>query len=1560
MQQKVCKVFRAAVSCAFLLGAFLILFAIVKTPVAHATVGINQQINFQGRLYNAAGAVVPDGNYNIQFKIYQDGDGLTAGNTTGTPVGSLKWTESYLNTSTQGVSVVNGFMSVQLGSITPFGTSIDWNQNTLWLSMNIGSTNATCTPFTSCTPDGEMVPMKRLSATPYALNAGQLGGLSAAGFIQNTTTLQTANVAVQSSGTTSIAALIQGAASQTADIFQVKANGTTAPLLAVSASGSLSVQPKIDSTGAFSVKSSLGNNVFTVDTTNNRIGIGLGGSTQPAITGNGVQIQGALRLSGLGTTSSDTDTFLTPVGSSVATKINVPLFDPGTFGQIIAFGLPSTANTTSRVLSLFDARTTAHQPTLAVFSPDENNVFGFSWDGSNTLGYVKNSANDIALQGGGINTLLARNVGGVANVGIGNAASSGYALDVTGDVNSSSQYRIGGAVSLTSSALTFASATTATVRSASGQVLALQGGSAVTTNTNGGDVTLKGGAGVGTGSQGLVNLSASAFTTSTNTSCATSCTITQSNVDNFGAVIVNATTSGITITLPAPTNITTSGRILYITTASGGSDFTLVTNSGVNTVSVAMRQNTTATMIWNGTAWTPGGASNATTLQATYANGTNPSTTPEIKLDSTRGTIDIQDADTTIGADIFNIHASNPAGLGTVLFGVGNDGRVTIQGTSNAYSAFRVLNSNGDYLLNINSSNNYILNNSIKTPGNAIANPNFETGGSITSGEEGWFGPSQATIVNDSVNANSGNYGLQVTANATNIDVFAGSYQEVKPGDGISFQGYVKNSAGANGTGGVQITWYDKDKNILSTATNYASLPGTVYALKVINTVVPASANYMRVSATVRSTASIGTYYFDDFYMTKSNQSAAYTFRNSQDSTTGFQIQSAGANQTLFTADTSNNVLKVGDSTGTDTATTLFVLDGTTANPTTSLATKNGGLFYRSDTNSIKAVIGGAVVDICTTAVTCTGYSASASSTIQLQGSSPGTAQLGNFNITGTGILSQLQSQDQTLSSTNSSALVIRSGNANGTTSNSGNLTLDVGTATGSLGAISIGHAGVVTTMPGTLTIQGANTLSLGAASSAIGSVQFYTSAGANTVTLKAPGANPTVSWNLTLPQNPGSAGDCLKDSSGSGALTFSSCTAGSTVNLQNVYDNSTSPATVTLADNKNLVFNAQDTATDPNFIVNLQCTVGCGTNGRFAIQNAGTDVLTVSPNGGGITMAQGVQVGSATTDGTQVNLQLDSSNLSTDVGTCTTTTFQGAMYYNTSMGSIRACINGSWSDLSNPDTLGLLSFGIVPSSGAGSGAYDLASVVTPGASGPCKVSWASTTSVSIQACVAYSGGRRINVSATTLTTNSATGTNTSLTTTNKWGHVCLTGTAGQASFTSTAGLATAIAGQPTFSLIAPILCLADVFGSGTTNGVIASLYDTRTFTSTLKEAVPAATAVELGMLVDAAGTNGAMIPATTGSQKLYGLVVATNGSTSTTTPNTIVVTTGSGWVKSIAGTAGQFVKTSTTAGYGDTITAIPNNSFYYSAGNTRTNYSTACTSAATCSSSLYVNFIVR
>lgn len=1365
---KVLNVCRRLTIYVLLLSALVSCGIFISTP-AHATTGINKQINFQGRLYTASGATVPDGYYNIQFKIYQDGDGLSVGNTTGSPAGSLKWTESWLNYNGKGVMVKNGFMSVQLGSVNPFGSSVDWNQDTLWLSLNIGDTSVVCSTFASCSPDSEMVPMKRLSATPYAINSGLLGGLTSAQFIQLAQGVQT------------------DATTNTNSIF-INKTGTGGSIINLQAGGT---------------------DVFTVT---NAGDITLGATANHTIS--------------VGTASS------------------------GIIGKNLTVAAGSTTNS-----------------------------------GTGAAGGT------LTLQGG-------------------NAGGSG--------------------------------------------------------NNNGGDVLIEGGTATGAGTKGIVNIGASSYTTVTNTTCSADCTITQGNVDNYGTVLVNASVANIIMTLPAPTN-TTAGRVLNVTSPSGSQDFVLTMNSGGNVINVAMRQNTTASMSWNGTAWTAGGASNATTLQAAYNNGSNPSTVPEIKLDSTRSTIDIQDADVSIGADLLNVRGSNSTGLGTVLFGVSDTGRVTIQGTSDQHSAFRVLSSGGNYLFNINSSNNYVFTNSISSAGNEVNNQGFESGGSASSGEEGWFGPAQASIVNDAVNANRGNYELQVIPNGTNLDVFAGNYYEVEPGDNMYFSGYVKNAAGTNGTAGVQITWFDKDKNLVSYSTDYASLPGTSYVLRKVNATVPAGAFYARMSATVRSTSSTGTYYFDDFYLTQSSQSAPYSYRNASDSTAAFRIQSANSAQTLFTADTTNNVLKVGDSTGTDTATTLFVLDNTTADPTARLSTTNGGLFYRSDTNSLKAIVGGAVVDVCTTAVTCTGYSASAGSSVQLQGSSPGTAQNGSFNITGggagtgIGIMYQVQTQDMSSASTSSHALVIRTGNATGTTSNSGSLTLDVGTATGSTGTITIGHSGVATTIVGNLAIQGSNPLSLGTSGSASGSILFNTAAGSHTVSILAPASDPTASYSLTLPQVLGTAGDCMKDF-GSGVLGFGNCTAGATTNLQNVYDNS-SPAETILANAKNYVITAQQTTTSPSIVFNLQCTTGCtATNGSFMVQNGGNAVFTVLANNGGIVMNKYTQIGSSTTDSTQINLQLDSYNGGTDSGACSTTVNQGAMYYNTTMGSIRACINGTWGDVSNPDTLGLLTFGIVPSTGANP--YDLPSLIVPGASGPCKVSYNNTNSVSVSACIAYSNGRRNNVAATTLQINSATAGNTSLTTTNRWGHVCLDPTSGQAAFTSTAGVAAATSGMPTFNAAAPILCLADVQSSSATNGVIGMIYDTRTFTSTLKEAVNMNTAAELGMLVDS-GSTGGLVPAAacssgTCSGKLYGVIIATDGATSAGAPNAIVGTVGPSYVKAQSGTAGQFIKTGTVAGYATTVTAIPNNAFYFSPGNTRTTYAATCTSAATCVGSLYVNFIVR
>lgn len=218
----------------------MVLFAILLAIVAFSTTlffaratyaapGTTKTVSFQGRLRAASGAVVPDGFYNIQFKLYEGGTGTQANN----PGGTLKWTETYVNAGTQsGVDVRNGFFTVNLGTNNPFGTSVDWNQDVLWLSMNVAGSSASCSSFgaAGCTADGEMLPMKQISASPYAINSGMLSGKTADNFVQLAQGVQTdastntSSVFINKTGTGNLIQLQSNAA----DIFTIKNTGSIA------------------------------------------------------------------------------------------------------------------------------------------------------------------------------------------------------------------------------------------------------------------------------------------------------------------------------------------------------------------------------------------------------------------------------------------------------------------------------------------------------------------------------------------------------------------------------------------------------------------------------------------------------------------------------------------------------------------------------------------------------------------------------------------------------------------------------------------------------------------------------------------------------------------------------------------------------------------------------------------------------------------------------------------------------------------------------------------------------------------------------------------------------------------------------------------------------------------------------------------------------------------------------------------------------------------------------------------------------------------------------------
>jgi hypothetical protein len=151
-----------------------------------------------------------------------------------------------------------------------------------------------------------------------------------------------------------------------------------------------------------------------------------------------LQSTGPLQLSGTGTIN-----FTTPVGNSVPTKIDVPLFNPGAFSQILAMGLDNTAAASARVICAFDQRAAGHQPSIALQAPDENNIGGFSWDGSNTNFYVISTAGVVGVQGrfiqesgGVVLATLDTSANAYFGNGITNAAPASYVLNATGGLGS--------------------------------------------------------------------------------------------------------------------------------------------------------------------------------------------------------------------------------------------------------------------------------------------------------------------------------------------------------------------------------------------------------------------------------------------------------------------------------------------------------------------------------------------------------------------------------------------------------------------------------------------------------------------------------------------------------------------------------------------------------------------------------------------------------------------------------------------------------------------------------------------------------------------------------------------------------------------------------------------------------------------------------------------------------------------------------------------------------------------------------------------------------------------
>lgn len=191
---------------------FLIFNSLFLIPDVLAASGINKQISYQGVLKTGAGIKVSDGDYDIVFKIYN-----------ASTSGSTLWTGTHTTANGNPVTITDGVFSVLLGSGSGNIMTLDFNDDTYYLGVKVGS-------------DSEMTPRKRIGASGYAFNTDTLDGIDSLSFLRSdepgtvASSSASAILTITQSGTGDILNLFDGAT----EVFTVLDGGnvgigTTSP-----------------------------------------------------------------------------------------------------------------------------------------------------------------------------------------------------------------------------------------------------------------------------------------------------------------------------------------------------------------------------------------------------------------------------------------------------------------------------------------------------------------------------------------------------------------------------------------------------------------------------------------------------------------------------------------------------------------------------------------------------------------------------------------------------------------------------------------------------------------------------------------------------------------------------------------------------------------------------------------------------------------------------------------------------------------------------------------------------------------------------------------------------------------------------------------------------------------------------------------------------------------------------------------------------------------------------------------------------------------------------------
>ena len=523
--------------CLALLAVTSGMLASMTQPALAAT---NTNLNFQARLQTASGGIVADGLYNVEFKLYSASSG-----------GSALWTETYLNSNTQGVRVKNGYLTTNLGSVTAFPGTINWDQE-LWITMTVRGTGSCA--FGACTPtDAEMNPRLKLTGVPYAFKAGQLAKFNSVTGFTSTLELaaptggnQTFQVADQGAAgtytllTTAAAAgsYIQNTNSPQTANYNITGNGTVGGNMAVTGTYNTNTFTSsaltFGAASAASVQSASGQSLTLDSGTTAALNIGTNANAKTVTIGNASGATSLVLNTGTGGVS---------IGANgVANTLQLGN-TTGAVAQTINVGNNATASsvTTLNLGSIIGASATNIRG-----GSGNINVLGTTYinnSGSSTT-YIGNgtATGDVRIgnQNGGNNVYFqASNI--VLDAGVGNGGNlSGIGnLAFNGTVNANT---------FTSSALTFGSAGAASIRSANTYALTVDSGTT-------------GGLNLGTGANAK--------------------TITLGNNTGATALFLNAGSGGINIGANSnnPINLATGTSTALVTLGSGNGTFALDTTN---------------------------------------------------------------------------------------------------------------------------------------------------------------------------------------------------------------------------------------------------------------------------------------------------------------------------------------------------------------------------------------------------------------------------------------------------------------------------------------------------------------------------------------------------------------------------------------------------------------------------------------------------------------------------------------------------------------------------------------------------------------------------------------------------------------------------------------------------------------------------------------------------------------------------------------------------------------------------------------------------------------------